>query len=75
MEVNNTAYYAQVTTTRPNDNLVTVRKPDGELVAYDPSRLRGISGNREIELEFAVGDRLQVTAPNRDLQVANRELR
>lgn len=66
--------YAQVVTANPAENLVTVRKPDGELVTYDPSRLRGISAYKEIEREFAVGDRVQLTAPNRDLQVANRDL-
>jgi conjugative relaxase-like TrwC/TraI family protein len=66
--------YAQVVATVPKDNLVTVRKSDGELATYDPARLRGISAYREIEREFAIGDRVQLTAPNRDLQVANREL-
>jgi ATP-dependent exoDNAse (exonuclease V) alpha subunit len=66
--------YAQVATTDPKENLVTVQKPNGEQVSYDPSRLRGISAYREIEREFAVGDRVQFTAPNRALQVANRDL-
>jgi conjugative relaxase-like TrwC/TraI family protein len=66
--------YAQVVTTDPKENLVTVQKPDGERVSYDPSRLRGISAYREIEREFAVNDRIQLTAPNRALQVANRDL-
>ncbi len=66
--------YAQVITTNPKENLLTVQKPDGEQVTYDPSRLRGISAYREIEREFAVGDRLQFTAPNRELGVANRDL-
>jgi conjugative relaxase-like TrwC/TraI family protein len=66
--------YAQVVGTAVKENLVTVRKPDGELVTYDPARLRGISAYREIERDFAVGDRVQLTAPNRDLQVANRDL-
>ena len=43
-------------------------------MTYDPSRLRGISAYREIEREFALGDRIQFTAPNRELQVANRDL-
>jgi ATP-dependent exoDNAse (exonuclease V) alpha subunit len=43
-------------------------------VTYDPSRLRGISAYKEIERDFAIGDRVQLTAPNRDLQVANRDL-
>jgi conjugative relaxase-like TrwC/TraI family protein len=66
--------YAQVVTTNAPENLVTVRKADGQQVTYDPSRLRGVAAYREIEREFAVGDRIQFTAPSRDLQVANRDL-
>jgi ATP-dependent exoDNAse (exonuclease V) alpha subunit len=66
--------YARVVSTDPKLNLLTVEKPDGQQVTYDPARLHGISAYREIEREFAVGDRLQFTAPNRDLVVANRDL-
>jgi conjugative relaxase-like TrwC/TraI family protein len=66
--------YATVVATDPKKNLVTVQKQDGEQVSYDPSRLRGISAYREMEREFSVGDRLQFTAPNRELHVANRDL-
>jgi conjugative relaxase-like TrwC/TraI family protein len=66
--------YAQVVATNPKENLVTVQRQDGQQVTYDPSRLRGISAYREIEREFAVGDKIQFTAPQRDLQVANRDL-
>jgi conjugative relaxase-like TrwC/TraI family protein len=66
--------YAEVVAATPKDNLVTVRKSDGELATYDPSRLRGISAYKEIEREFAIGDRVQLTAPNRGLQVSNRDL-
>jgi conjugative relaxase-like TrwC/TraI family protein len=66
--------YVQVISTHSKENLVTVQKPDGERVSYDPSRLRGISAYREIEREFAIGDRIQLTAPNRELGVANRDL-
>lgn len=66
--------YALVIRTAPKANLITVQRADGELVTYDPSRLRGISAYREINREFAIGDRVQLTAPNRDLQVANRDL-
>jgi conjugative relaxase-like TrwC/TraI family protein len=66
--------YAQVVTTAPKENLVTVRKPDGELTTYDPERLRGISAYREIDRDFAIGDRIQLTAPNRELGVVNRDL-
>lgn len=66
--------YAQVVTTNPAENLVTVLKDDGKQVTYDPSRLRGIAAYREIERQFAIGEKIQFTAPNRDLQVANRDL-
>ena len=66
--------YARVVSTDPKLNLLTVEKPDGQQVTYDPARLHGISAYREIEREFAVGDRLQFTAPNRELGVANRDL-
>ena len=66
--------YAQVVTTNTAENLVTVRKVDGQQVTYDPSRLRGIAAYREIERVFAVGDKVQFTAPSRDLHVANRDL-
>lgn len=66
--------YGQVVATNPKENLVTVRKQDGEEVTYDPSRLRGIAAYREIDSEFATGDKIQFTAPNRDLQIANRDL-
>jgi conjugative relaxase-like TrwC/TraI family protein len=66
--------YARVVATSPDKNLLTVRKSNGEQVTYDPSRLRGISAYRVIERDFAVGDRLQFTAPNKGLGVANRDL-
>jgi len=66
--------YAQVVMTNAPENLVTVRRADGQRVTYDPSRLRGVAAYREIEREFAVGDKVQFTAPQRDLQVANRDL-
>jgi conjugative relaxase-like TrwC/TraI family protein len=66
--------YARVVSTDPKENLVTVQKQDGQQVTYDPSRLRGIAAYREIEREFALGDKIQFTAPQRDLQVANRDL-
>jgi ATP-dependent exoDNAse (exonuclease V) alpha subunit len=66
--------YAEVVGTNPNENLLTVLKQDGEQITYDPARLRGITAYREIEREFAVGDRLQWTAPSKNLGVANRDL-
>jgi conjugative relaxase-like TrwC/TraI family protein len=66
--------YARVLNVNPAENLVTVQAKDGQKVTYDPSRLRGIAAYREIEREFAIGDKIQFTAPQKDLQVANRDL-
>jgi hypothetical protein len=51
-----------------------VEKQNGDLATYDPKRLRGVSVYREMEREFAIGDRIQFTAPDKRLQVANRDL-
>jgi len=66
--------YAQVVATDPKANLLTVEKLGRQQITYDPSRLRGISAYREIELDFTVGDRLQFTAPNKEMGIANRDL-
>ncbi len=55
-------------------NLLTVAKSSGEEVSYDPRRLTGVSVYREIDREFSVGDRIQFTAPDKALGVANRDL-
>ncbi|MCU1224606.1 MAG: conjugative relaxase domain protein [Edaphobacter sp.] len=55
-------------------NSIAVEVENGSTVTYDPRRLRGVNVFREIEREFAVGDRLQWTAPNKELGVANRDL-
>jgi len=66
--------YAQVVSTDAKANLLTVQKSDGAQVTYNPSRLRGISAYRELIRDFAIGDRLQFTSPNKKLGVANRDL-
>jgi hypothetical protein len=66
--------YATVVSSNPKDNLLTVETPDGRQITYDPSRLCGISAYRELEHEFSVGERLQFTAPNRELGIVNRDL-
>jgi conjugative relaxase-like TrwC/TraI family protein len=66
--------YTHVVSTDAKQNTVTVAKTDGEQVTYDPSRLRGVTTYREMDLPFAVGDRIQFTAPNKELGVANRDM-
>jgi conjugative relaxase-like TrwC/TraI family protein len=68
------ASYASVTAINPASNQLTVDKTNGERATYDPRRLTGVSVYREIEREFSVGDRIQFTAPDKSLGVANREL-
>jgi ATP-dependent exoDNAse (exonuclease V) alpha subunit len=66
--------YTKVIATQPRDNLLTVQKDDGTTVTYNPARLYGVTVYRELEREFAVGDRLGFTAPSKELGVANRDL-
>ena len=66
--------YATVTSIDPDQNRLTVRRPDGHEVTYDPKRLQGVSAYQEIGRDFSRGDRLQFTAPSRELGVANRDL-
>jgi conjugative relaxase-like TrwC/TraI family protein len=66
--------YATVTAIDPSQNLLTVQKKSGEFITYDPRRLTGVSVYRERIHDFAVGDRIQFTAPDKSLGVANRDL-
>ena len=66
--------YTTVAHTDAQQNLLTVEREAGQQVTYDPRRLQGVSVYREAEREFAEGDRVQFTAPSKDLHVANREL-
>lgn len=66
--------YGVVAAINPAANLLTVEKSSGEQITYDPRRLTGVSVYREIDREFSVGDRIQFTAPDKALGVANRDL-
>jgi ATP-dependent exoDNAse (exonuclease V) alpha subunit len=68
------AAYASVVAINPAANLITVEKRTGELATYDPRRLTGVSVYQEIERELSVGDRIQFTAPDKSLSVANRDM-
>jgi conjugative relaxase-like TrwC/TraI family protein len=68
------AAYASVVAINPAANQLTVEKANKELATYDARRLTGVSVYREIEREFSVGDRIQFTAPDKSLGVANRDL-
>jgi ATP-dependent exoDNAse (exonuclease V) alpha subunit len=66
--------YGAVVGINSTANLLTVEKSSGEQAVYDPRRLTGVSVYREIDREFSVGDRIQFTAPDKSLGVANRDL-
>ena len=66
--------YARVERANEKENLVTVKRANGEQVSYDPRRLHGVTLYRETERAFSAGDRVQFTAPNRERHIANREL-
>src|ERR1035438_6845677 len=68
------AAYALVVAINPSANLLTVEKANGELASYDPRRLTGVSVYQEIPREFSVGERIQFTAPDKSLGVANRDM-
>jgi ATP-dependent exoDNAse (exonuclease V) alpha subunit len=66
--------YVAVVAIDPAANLLTVEKANHELATYDPRRLAGVSVYQEIERELSVGDRIQFTAPDKSLGVANRDM-
>jgi conjugative relaxase-like TrwC/TraI family protein len=66
--------YARVKSVDTEKNLLTVVRSDGSELTYDPRRQQGVSVYREEPRSFAVGDRIQFTAPANDLKIANREL-
>ena len=66
--------YARVTAIDGVQNTLTVTRGDGRSVTYDPRRLQGVTVYREVERTFAVGDRVQFTAPFRTAKIANREM-
>lgn len=66
--------YARVIGVDPKENRITIERENGSLQTYDPRRLSGVSVHREAERGFSNGDRVQFTAPSRELHVANRDL-
>ncbi|HUA97865.1 MAG TPA: MobF family relaxase [Terracidiphilus sp.] len=66
--------FATVRAVDARANTLTVELANGSTVTYDPRRLRGVNVFRELEREFATGDRIQTTSPNKELGVANRDL-
>jgi ATP-dependent exoDNAse (exonuclease V) alpha subunit len=66
--------YARVDQVDARENRITIKHENGEHQSYDPRRLAGVAVYQEVERAFSEGDRVQFTAPSKDLHVANREL-
>ena len=66
--------YSRVVAVNAQENTLTVSRTNGEQTTYDPRRQMGVSVYREQEKSFSVGDRIQFTAPNNEMKIANREL-
>jgi ATP-dependent exoDNAse (exonuclease V) alpha subunit len=66
--------YARGASVDREHNLLTVLREAGEVLTYSPARLQGVSVFKEAERQFAIGDRLQLTAPFNARRIANREL-
>ncbi|HEX4066731.1 MAG TPA: MobF family relaxase [Acidobacteriaceae bacterium] len=66
--------YTRVAAIDARSNLLTVLRADGSERTYDPRRHTGVSVYRDEQRAFSVGDRIQFTAPNQDLRIANREI-
>jgi hypothetical protein len=66
--------YARVDRVDARENRITIERENGAQRTYDPRRLSGVAVYHEVERGFSQGDRIQFTAPSRELQVTNREL-
>jgi conjugative relaxase-like TrwC/TraI family protein len=66
--------YARVEEVDAKANQITVRTDDDRTVSYDPRRLQGVTLYREAERAVAAGDRVQMSAPDRERGIPNREL-
>ena len=55
-------------------NCLTVELGDGASVNYDPKRVYGVNVYREASRELASGDRIQFSALNKELGIANRDM-
>src|SRR6185437_12705535 len=67
-EVNDVVRYARAS------KETVMERADGSEFTYEPRRQQGVSVYREEPRSFALGDRIQFTAPANDFKVANREL-
>lgn len=55
-------------------NEIKVKMTDGRVLKYNPERLKGVSLYTPEIRQFAEGDRLQFTSPDRKIGIANRDV-
>lgn len=65
--------YSEVIKVQQEQHQITVRRTDGLEVSYAPSRLKGVDTYKPVTIQLTVGNRVQFTAPMKDLRIANRE--
>ena len=66
--------YARVKDVEVKENRITIERDDGEQQSYDPRRISDVAVYREVDRSFSEGDRVQFTAPSKDMHVAKGEL-
>lgn len=66
--------YATVIHVDSERNEITVRKANGSNLTYDPARVKGVAIYEPEMRAFAVGDRIQFTAPWKEKAVSGRDL-
>jgi len=66
--------YGKVAVVDAGKNLLTLEVANGNQITYDPKRLSGVTVYQQVEREFSASDRVQFTAPQKQLGVANREM-
>jgi conjugative relaxase-like TrwC/TraI family protein len=66
--------YSTVIETYSDRNEITVRTAAGKFQTYNPERLSGVTVYEQETRAFAVGERVQFTAPWKDKGIANRDM-
>jgi ATP-dependent exoDNAse (exonuclease V) alpha subunit len=66
--------YARVKDVDAKENRIRIERENGDHKTYDPHRLFGVAVYEQVERSFSEGDRVQFTAPSKELHIANREL-
>src|SRR5256886_13324145 len=63
-----TTLFRSVEHANEKENLVTVKRKNGQQVSYDPRRLHGVTLYRETERGFSQGDRVRSEEHTSELQ-------